>query len=130
MVYAAATQVDAKVLTDVATCMTTGEALNAAQSNTLGRFDLALTAILDAAYQRAEQRYRNACKAWAGVVAIVLAGLGGATVGDGSFNDYLHSSMLWMSLFCGVLAVPLAPITKDLSSALSAGVKVAQSLKR
>ena len=129
-VYAAATQVDASALAAVAACMTTGTALVGAQTNTLGRFDLALTAILDAAYQRAEQRYRNACKTWAGVVAVVLAVLGGATVGDESFHEYLQSSRLWMSLFCGILAVPLAPITKDLTSALAAGVKVAQSIKR
>lgn len=128
--FAAATQVDAVALTEVAVRITTGQPLDSAQqTNALGRFDLALTATLDAAYQRAEQRYRNASKTWAGICAIVLAGVGGATIADVP-SAYLGSSLMWMSLFCGLLAVPLAPITKDLTSALSAGVKLAQSLKR
>ncbi len=128
--FAAATQVDAAALTEVASRITTGAPLDSAQqTNAMGRFDLALTATLDAAYQRAEQRYRNSSKTWAGLCAVVLAGLGGATIADVP-SAYLGSPLMWMSLFCGVLAVPLAPITKDLTSALSAGVKVAQSLKR
>ncbi len=127
--FAVATQVDPAALTEVASRITTGAPLDSAQqTNALGRFDLALTAILDAAYQRAEQRYRNASKTWAGLCAVVLAGMGGATIADVP-SAYVGSPLMWMSLFCGLLAVPLAPITKDLTSALSAGVKVAQSLK-
>jgi hypothetical protein len=74
---AAVTSVDPTTLTEVAQRMTTGEPLEAKHTNALGRFDLAVTAILDAAYQRADQRYRNASKGWATLAAIALAIVGG-----------------------------------------------------
>jgi len=127
--YATVTQVDPAVLAEVARRMTTGAALEAQHTNALGRFDLALTAILDAAYQRADQRYRNFSRLWAAVMSLILAGLGGFAIADPKLA-YLGTSQMWLALFCGLLAVPLAPITKDLTSALTAGVKMAQSLKR
>ncbi|MEI8029234.1 MAG: hypothetical protein WCH35_05590 [Comamonadaceae bacterium] len=127
--FAVVTQVDPTVLEEVARRMTTGEKLEAQHTNALGRFDLALTAILDAAYQRADQRYRNVSRLWAAVVSLMLAVLGGFAISDPALA-YFGTSQMWQALFCGLLAVPLAPITKDLTSALTAGVKVAQSLKR
>ena len=127
--YASVTQVDPAVLAEVAKRMTTGTPLEAQHTNALGRFDLALTAILDAAYQRADQRYRNVSKTWSGVVALLLAGFGGLAVAEPNVH-YSMLAQMALALFCGILAVPLAPITKDLTSALSAGVKLAQTLKR
>lgn len=127
--FAMVTSVNAHALAEVARRMNSGEGLNDALSNVLGRFDLALTAILDAAYQRADQRYRNRSKAWASFAAIGLALLGGCIVEfrEGQPMAWQH---LWAYAFCGVLAVPLAPISKDLASAITAGVKAAQSIKR
>lgn len=122
--FAKVTSVDPKALTEVARRMNSGEGLDDPLSNVLGRFDLALTAILDAAYQRADQRYRNHAKFYAGSVAIALAVFGGYTL-ENSFGMNLLPYV-----FCGVLAVPLAPISKDLASAISAGVKVAQSFRK
>jgi len=127
--YAAVTQVEPQALAQVAQRMTTGAALDAQQGNALGRFDLALTAILDAAYQRADQRYRNASRSVAALASVALAGFGGYVVNDPQLA-YAGSPQMWLALFCGVLAVPLAPISKDLTSALSAGVKLAQTLRR
>jgi hypothetical protein len=127
--YAAVTLVDPVVLEEVAKRMTTGVPLEAQHTNALGRFDLELTAILDSAYQRADQRYRNVSKTWSGVVALVLAAIGGLAVADQN-SSLPVSAQLALALFCGLLAVPLAPITKDLTSALTAGVKLAQTLKR
>jgi hypothetical protein len=42
-----------------------------------GRFDAALTFILDEAYQRADQKYRNKTKVAAGIIAVILALIGG-----------------------------------------------------
>jgi hypothetical protein len=123
--FAAATGVDGDALSRVAASMTSGTSLTSAQSNVLGRFDLTLTAILDRAYQHADQRYRNAAKVLAMIFAILLAFLGGLAV----FPDYFRSEEVWIVLLCGVLATPLAPISKDLASALQAGVKVAQAIK-
>jgi len=128
--FAKAADVDAAVLTAVAKAMRAGTALNDAQGNALGRFDVALTAILDDGYQHADQKYRNSAKVLASVVAIVLAVAGGWAVVGGALGAYLASAMLWKAALCGLLAIPLAPITKDLTSALQAGVKVAQAIRK
>lgn len=128
--FAKAGDVDAAVLTAVAKAMRAGTALNDAQGNALGRFDVALTAILDDGYQHADQKYRNSAKVLASVVAIVLAVAGGWAVVGGALGAYLASAMLWKAALCGLLAIPLAPITKDLTSALQAGVKVAQAIRK
>lgn len=136
--FAKVTSVAPEELTAVAKRMNSGEGLNDALSNVLGRFDLALTAILDAAYQRADQRYRNRSKVWASFAAVVLAIFGGLVL---EFSELRELSIQgkeryfnWLNMcayfFCGILAVPLAPISKDLASAISAGVKVAQSLRK
>ncbi len=127
--YAKVTLVDPAALSDAATSMTTGQPLSLAQSNALGRFDLALTAILDAAYHRADQRYRNVSKFLAGVFAVVLAFVAGGLV-DTDWPTYFSSGHWMLAVIGGVLAVPLAPVSKDLTSALTAGVKMAQSMKR
>ncbi len=127
--YASAADVDPAALEEVARRMVTGTPLEAQHTNALGRLDLALTAILDAAYHRADQRYRNVSKTWSAVVAMLLAGFGGIAVADPG-SHYSVTAQMLLALFCGILAVPLAPITKDLTSALSAGVKLAQTLKR
>lgn len=125
--FAKATGVDPAVLEATAESMSRGRELSPEQNNVLGRFDLALTALLDEGYQRADQKYRNRARVWASGVSVVLAFLGGWSL-EGA--NYWGSALMGQAVLCGLLAVPLAPISKDLASALSAGVKVAQSLKR
>ena len=72
------------------------------------RFDVIVAAMLDEAYQRADQLYRDGTRAWAMVIAIGLALIGG---------HIAHASVA-ASVLCGLLATPLAPIAKDLSTAL------------
>jgi len=126
--FAKATGVDAATLSAVAASMTSGTALTSAQSDVLGRFDLALTVILDRGYQRADQKYRNASKVLAMVFAIVLAVLGGWSTAPSA--GYFGSADMWTMILFGVLATPFAPISKDLASALSAAVKAAQIVRR
>jgi hypothetical protein len=128
--FAKAADVDPAVLTAVAGAMRTGTALSDVQTNALGRFDVALTAILDDGYQHADQKYRNSAKVLASIVAIVLAVVGGWAVVGGPASAYFGSQTVWQAALCGLLAIPLAPITKDLTSALQAGVKVAQAMKK
>src|SRR5258708_33831450 len=109
--------------------MSAGGRLTPERSKGSGRFDLALTAILGEGYQRGDQRYRNSAKVWASIVAMALAMLGGWTIADTSAS-YFWSPDMWKAGLCGLLATPLAPISKDLTSALAAGVKVAQSLRK
>lgn len=127
--FAAATGVDSNVLSQVAVKMTDGTELSQSEMNVLGRFDLALTAILDEGYQRADQKYRNSARVLASVVAVALAIFGGRTV-TGDADSYFHSMEVWKFVLCGLLAMPLAPIAKDVANGLAAGVKVAQAIKR
>ena len=122
---AATTGVDKNVLTDIATKMVTATPLSPTETDVYGRFDLLLSALLDQGYQRADQRYRNSAKLLAVCVAIVLALLGGRIIVGDSF--FLDGNEFLRALLAGLLATPLAPVAKDLSSAIQAGAKVAQS---
>jgi hypothetical protein len=119
---AAATGVDPAILSAVATSIAAGTALTAAQSDVYARFDLIITALLDETYQRADNMYRNWTRALAAVVAVVLAIVGGRTLNPGP--DTVQSVIV------GLLATPLAPIAKDLSSALAAAVNTMQQVKK
>jgi hypothetical protein len=118
---AAATGVDSKLLANVATKLSTKDKLADEETDVYGRFDLALSALLDQAYQRGDQRYRNTAKLLAVVVSVLLAWAGASTV--------LGSGHLRLATLAGLLATPLAPVAKDLSSAIQAGAKVAQFWK-
>jgi len=123
---AKATGVDENTLKAIAAKIASGETLTSQESDVFGRFDLMLTAILDEGYQRADQSYRNSAKAWSIVASVVLAVLGGWIVEGSAFD----AQKLGAALLVGLAATPLAPIAKDLTSALSAGVKVAQMLRK
>lgn len=100
-----------------------GSDLTPGELNALGRFDLALMASLDCAYNRADQLYRNRAKALATVFSVILACAGGAAIGVSGWG-YAQC------VLAGLIAVPIAPMAKDLASALQAGVKVAQSFRK
>jgi len=125
---AKATRVDKAVLTTVAASVRAGTALTAAQSDVYGRFDLILTALLDETYQRADQKYRNGARAWATVVSVLLA-WSGAIIVNTDPAHVAHVSF-WVASGVGVLATPLAPIAKDLSSALATAVNGLQAFKK
>ena len=101
------------------------------QMNVFGRFDLLLTAILDEAYQRADQSYRNKVKGIAVAVSVTLAILGSlvlAANSDPTLQNWKWPDLLQATLI-GLLATPLAPVSKDLASALSVAVKSMQTVK-
>jgi hypothetical protein len=123
---AAATGVDAKILTSVAAKLATGAALTPPETDVYGRFDLLLSALLDQGYQRGDQRYRNSAKLLAVPVAIVLALLGAWAI----YGSAVTSQDLGKAFIGGLLATPLAPVAKDLASAIQAGAKLAQSWKK
>ena len=122
---AAATGVDAGILKAVATKIAAGTALATSESDVYARFDLILTALLDETYQIADNVYRNWTRALAGAVAVALAVVGGFTV---------HPEFQWatfgQSVLVGLLATPLAPIAKDLSTALATAVNTMQRVKK
>jgi hypothetical protein len=121
------TNVDTDVLVSVAKKTVDGTALEQKESDVLARFDLIVTALLDEAYQLSDQVYRNATRGLAALVAVLLAMAGGWCL-DG--NSFWVSKDLGLAVLVGLLATPLAPIAKDLSSALGAAVNAMQVVKK
>jgi len=112
---AKATGVDPVLLASVAQKLKQASApqsaLTAEETDTFGRFDLAVAALVDKAYQRGDQLYRNTCKALACVAAIALASI--AKLGMET------SAPSWPEAFLiGLIATPLAPMAKDIANAL------------
>jgi hypothetical protein len=122
---AAETGVDPAVLTSVATKIAGGTSLSTTpvnESDVYARFDLIVTALLDETYQRSDNRFRNWTRLVAAIVAVALALVAGAT---------LNPPIGWeLSALIGLLATPLAPIAKDLSTALATAVNTLQLVKK
>ncbi len=123
---ASATGVDSDLLAAVAKSIADGTPLSSTQSDVWARFDLIVTALLDEAYQRGDQVYRNGTKALAMAVSVALALAGGFTLTGGKMG----SGDIAESLLVGLLAAPLAPIAKDLSTALATAVNALQLVKK
>ncbi|MGA3372348.1 MAG: hypothetical protein ABSC48_11385 [Terracidiphilus sp.] len=125
---AAKASVNPVVLTSVAANLETGTPLSQAESDAYSRFDLIVTALLDEAYQLSDQVYRNWTRTLAAIVAVLLAFAGAwSLVGTCHF---WHSTDPLLALLVGLLATPLAPIAKDLSSALATAVNTMQLVKK
>jgi len=127
---AAVTGVDGAVLEQVAKSIPTGKSLQPDQSDVYARFDFVLTALLDEVYQHSDQQYTNGTRIVASIFALILAFFGGWSLNGGNLSSYMQSSDWFLALLAGVLAIPLAPIAKDLSSALATAVNTLQALKK
>jgi hypothetical protein len=117
---AGATGVDPGVLAGIAASIAAGTPLSSAESDVFSRFDLIVTALLDEAYQRSSQTYRNWTRALAALVAVALAMSGGMILGVAPA----------VSLLVGLAATPLAPIAKDISTALATAVSAMPLAKK
>jgi hypothetical protein len=118
---AKASGVDPAVLTSIATKVASGAALTASESDVFGRFDLIVTALLDETYQRADKAYRNGTRLMAMFISLALALAGNFALGRHDWG---------VAFIVGLLATPLAPIAKDLSTALATAVNALQAVKR
>ena len=110
---AAATGVNPAALTAAAQKIDSGAALSPNDISIVGRFDAVVSAKLDCAYEQADQAYRNATKLLAGLLAVILSVSANASLGDDRIN-------WWLAILIGLIATPLAPIVKDLTSSLAA----------
>jgi hypothetical protein len=126
---ARAADVDPEQLESLAHKTATGKKVTPEEINVLGQFDAVLSATLDAAYERGDQKYRNACKALAMVVSTMLGGIGGWIVFGGGSLSYFVSGNFAFCLLTGALATPLAPIAKDLADSLQAAVSAVGKFK-
>lgn len=116
---AGATGVDTEILSQVAASIQSGTALTPQQTDVYGRFDLLLTTLLNQAYQRADQRYRNVAKFAAVPVSVALAVTASYVVKD--------QISVPQAILLGLIATPIAPVAKDVSSAISTAVQAIQS---
>jgi hypothetical protein len=115
------TNVSPDALTNVAQKLASVTPLTPAESDAFGRFDLALSAMVDRAYERADQFYRNSCKALAAVIAVALALLG---------DSQLGWPLDWpVALIVGLIATPLAPVAKDIANAIQTASDAVGSVK-
>jgi hypothetical protein len=127
---ASQTGVDPAILTTVATSIAAGTPLSAAESDVFSRFDLILTALLDEAYQRSDQFYRNWTRTLAMTFSIALALVGGIMLHNAGGTRFSLLHDLADAAVVGILATPLAPIAKDLSTALATAVNTLQLVKK
>ncbi len=104
----------------VATKLQQGAPLTDVDLNVLGRFDASVEAQLDAAFDRADQLYRNVSRVCAGVFSIGLAHVATWALGWDRWA---------LALVVGLLAVPFAPIAKDLASSLQAAAAAMRATK-
>jgi hypothetical protein len=119
---AEAGHVDADALAAVAAKLARGTALTEIDLNVLGRLDASVEAQLDAAFDRADQLYRNVSRVFAAVFSIGLTFLAAWALAWGWDR--------WaLALVIGLLAVPLAPIAKDLASSLQAAAAALRAAK-
>lgn len=122
---ATAVNADPTALTAVARKLAKGSDLSEVDLNLLGRVNAVLDALLDSGFERAEQQYRNVTRLWAGVVAVSLAMLAWTLWPD----DAGPRPDAWLAFAIGLLAVPIAPVAKDLTSALSAAMRALKATR-
>lgn len=129
-------QIDAAALANVAAVDPTalqlavqkkasGQTAAPEEAGALGQFEAVLGAVIDTAYERGDQEYRNASKFLAMVASVALGAAGGSIV----FYP-IHPGDLLFCVLAGLIATPLAPVAKDLASALQTAVTAASALKK
>ena len=116
---AAALGLDTAKLTAVAVKLANGTSLTEQALNLLGRLSAVLDARLDAGFEMAEQQYRNVSRMLAGVLCIALS-IAARAIWDVSGES---PPPWWVAVAVGVLAVPIAPVAKDLTSSLTAAMR-------
>lgn len=117
------TNVDRESLERVVDMLRAGQELGEHEFNILGRVDSIIGVRIDAAFEKADHHYKHAARLSAAVVSIVLALVAAASMQGGLEQN------LWASLAAGILAVPIAPIAKDLVTSLSAAARAVAAVK-
>jgi hypothetical protein len=123
---ATAAGVDGAKLASLAQKVAAGQSATPDELSVLGQFDVVVNAVLDEAYERGDQQYRNAAKLLATAVSTVLAVVTGALAAGSNYS-------LWsfgVSAVIGLSATPLAPMAKDLATTLQAAATAVGAVKR
>jgi hypothetical protein len=118
--------VEPEALKAAAAKMAAGKPLTDRDLNVVGRMVASVEAQLDAAFERAEQQYRNVSRVLAGLVAVGLA-IAAQQIWVASHAP--NPPSLALAIGIGLLAVPVAPVAKDLTSALSSAMRALKAAK-
>lgn len=105
----------------VAAKLANGEALEDKDKNILTRFEFAADARIDAAVAKSRQVYQGWMQFLAMLFSLIFA------VGAGQYmrqNDLVDGPVIMTSIFIGIVAVPLAPISKDVATAINSAAQV------
>lgn len=122
---ARATGLDPTAFTALADAVAKGIDPTQEQLDLLGTYDVIVSAKLDAAYERGDQFYRNANKTLGAILGFGLSLLAAwMTTAAGAPTDW------GTAVLVGLLAAPVAPVSKDLSTALTTAVKALQGARR
>jgi hypothetical protein len=124
---APAGRVDPERLTQVMTEVDAGQPLAPADVALLARFDAAIDAALDAGFELGDQRYRSAARLLAGAIAVILSIV--AVLVVPSLAAGAPYGGIPFAIFVGLIAVPVAPIAKDLASALNTAASAFKAAK-
>lgn len=121
-------RIDGAALATAVTHMNTGTPLTPVDLNELGRFDAIVSAALDAGFEIADQRYRAYARALAWMMAIALAEAAAVLI-DRQMNRPFGWSDFATAVLIGLVATPLAPVAKDLASALNTAASAFKAAK-
>jgi len=124
---AKATNLNPEMFVEVIAKQSRSIGLTPDEGDLYARFDFVVTAMLDEVYQLADHAYVNAARALAFVFAVGLSLMGWQVLKHGTPSVDVG---FWTAAIIGVVATPLAPIAKDLSSALSTAVNALQAVKK
>ncbi len=127
---AAAGHVDATALQTVLKSVEDGTALTPADALVLGRLNAMIDCAMDAGFERADQQYRNASRVVAGLFCVGLSVWAGQLLALHQAVSLSTTDIIWPSVFAGLVAVPIAPIAKDLASSLQTAASAVQAVKK
>lgn len=116
---------DVETLSKIAAKIEKGTAPTEAELAVLARFDAIIDARLDAAFERADQKYRNTSRVAAAGISVLLAIVGAMVV----YNS-IGWDVIALGLAVGIISVPVAPVAKDLSSGISTAVATFKTIKK
>ncbi len=121
---AAITNINPGLLRGVASSIAAGMPLSQQQDDDIyKRFDSIVAALLDEAYTAASRTYRNGVRALSSVVCLFLGFLFVWMSTGRPLVDYWWTKEMAEAILMGLAAAPVAPVAKDISTAISTAIK-------
>jgi hypothetical protein len=109
---------DSGTLASATRKMRTGKTLTSDEREALSRFEVALDARIEAGLELADHHYVGRIKIYAGVLSVAIAMCVGALV-----SNELGANWWLKAFLVGLIAVPVAPIAKDVANAVTEAAK-------